>query len=358
DTDQLIDVIPLRRVAAQVTRDSATVDERHEDRHRRRFTVARTLAWKSDDASSPGLWRTTDSALATSAKPMSAGSTSGPGTERSCWYEGTNPQAPGAACASTAGTSTPRPGATRAATTDPGASTPQRPKNTPSRWPSAAHSPQRVYCSTYPAPSPPTTDSPCPASSPRSSSASNGYSEATPATSTCPPSWSPSWAHPPPRFSCTTAYPEGPDILPASPHPTRCGSCCTPRGKRSVTARAPKRTGSPVRSAFCPTPPQATWTGLPAPQRRPRCWRSYRAEGTTTQRPPATTGRSWRRKKRTSSEIPRWRSASGTPSGLHWRTPAPRSLSSLRASTANCRSECPAPRSHGICRPRWAPQAP
>lgn len=52
DTDQLIDVIPLRRVAAQVTRDSATVDERHEDRHRRRFTVARTLAWRSDDASS------------------------------------------------------------------------------------------------------------------------------------------------------------------------------------------------------------------------------------------------------------------------------------------------------------------
>jgi ATP-dependent helicase YprA (DUF1998 family) len=50
DSAQVIDVVPLRRVAAQVTRDSATVDERHEDRVRRRFTVARTLSWKSDDA--------------------------------------------------------------------------------------------------------------------------------------------------------------------------------------------------------------------------------------------------------------------------------------------------------------------
>ncbi|MBB1011629.1 ATP-dependent helicase YprA (DUF1998 family) [Dietzia kunjamensis] len=53
DSAQVIDVVPLRRVAAQVTRDSATVDERHEDRVRRRFTVARTLSWKSDDAAAP-----------------------------------------------------------------------------------------------------------------------------------------------------------------------------------------------------------------------------------------------------------------------------------------------------------------
>src|SRR5699024_9982699 len=52
DADQLSGVSPSRRVAAPVARDSATVDARHEARQRRRFTVARTLAWTSDEASS------------------------------------------------------------------------------------------------------------------------------------------------------------------------------------------------------------------------------------------------------------------------------------------------------------------
>lgn len=50
DTDQLLDVVPLQKVSAQVMRDSAAVDERHDERRRRRYTVARTLAWDPTDA--------------------------------------------------------------------------------------------------------------------------------------------------------------------------------------------------------------------------------------------------------------------------------------------------------------------
>ncbi|TCW20609.1 DEAD/DEAH box helicase [Dietzia cinnamea] len=50
DTDQVLDVVPLRTVSAQVMRDSATVDERHDERRRRRYSVARTLAWDPPDA--------------------------------------------------------------------------------------------------------------------------------------------------------------------------------------------------------------------------------------------------------------------------------------------------------------------
>ncbi len=50
DSAQLLDVVPLRKVSAQVTRDAATVDERHDERRRRRYHVARTLAWDPVDA--------------------------------------------------------------------------------------------------------------------------------------------------------------------------------------------------------------------------------------------------------------------------------------------------------------------
>ncbi|GAA1726987.1 ATP-dependent helicase YprA, contains C-terminal metal-binding DUF1998 domain [Dietzia kunjamensis subsp. schimae] len=50
DSAQLLDVVPLQRVSAQVMRDSATVDERHDERRRRRYSVARTVAWDPTDA--------------------------------------------------------------------------------------------------------------------------------------------------------------------------------------------------------------------------------------------------------------------------------------------------------------------
>ncbi|KAA0919253.1 DEAD/DEAH box helicase [Dietzia sp. ANT_WB102] len=50
DSAQILDVVPLRKVAAQVTRDAAAVDERHDERRRRRYHVARTLAWNNDDS--------------------------------------------------------------------------------------------------------------------------------------------------------------------------------------------------------------------------------------------------------------------------------------------------------------------
>ncbi|MGX1857649.1 DEAD/DEAH box helicase [Dietzia sp. NPDC055340] len=49
DSAQVLDVVPLRRVAAQVSRDSATVDERHDERLSRRYSVARTLAFRPED---------------------------------------------------------------------------------------------------------------------------------------------------------------------------------------------------------------------------------------------------------------------------------------------------------------------
>lgn len=49
DAAQVLDVVPLRRVAAQVSRDSATVDERHDERRSRRYSVARTLAFRPED---------------------------------------------------------------------------------------------------------------------------------------------------------------------------------------------------------------------------------------------------------------------------------------------------------------------
>ncbi|MEB8324545.1 DEAD/DEAH box helicase [Dietzia kunjamensis] len=54
DSAQVLDVVPLRRVAAQVSRDSATVDERHDERLSRRYTVARTLTFRTEDGA--GAW--------------------------------------------------------------------------------------------------------------------------------------------------------------------------------------------------------------------------------------------------------------------------------------------------------------
>ena len=52
DSAQLIDVVPMRKVSAEVKRDSASVDERDEERHRRRYTVATTMSYEPYDVAS------------------------------------------------------------------------------------------------------------------------------------------------------------------------------------------------------------------------------------------------------------------------------------------------------------------
>lgn len=53
DAAQVVDVVPLRQVSAQVTRDAATVDERDDERRQRRYTTARTLSWTPEDSRAP-----------------------------------------------------------------------------------------------------------------------------------------------------------------------------------------------------------------------------------------------------------------------------------------------------------------
>ncbi|WP_143965790.1 DEAD/DEAH box helicase [Gordonia zhaorongruii] len=49
DMSQLIDVVPLRKVSADVKRDVDTIDERDDQRHSRRYSIAHTMSYQDQD---------------------------------------------------------------------------------------------------------------------------------------------------------------------------------------------------------------------------------------------------------------------------------------------------------------------